>query len=60
MIIVWSDHATKYSLIWIISEEWGISLLHEKEEKINLMIYSKKFTCIIIEDAQFNLSLFSV
>ena len=36
----------------ILSEQRGISLLYEKEEKINIMMYSKKFTHISIVNAQ--------
>ena len=36
----------------ILSEQRGIALLYEKEEKINIMMYSKKFTRISIVDAQ--------
>ena len=60
MIIVWSGHATEYSLIWIISEQWDIILLYEKEEKINIMMFSQKFTRISIVNAQPDLSLLSV
>ena len=54
----WSCNRIFFNLSF--SEQWDIILLYEKEEKINIMVFSQKFTRISIVNAQPDLSLLSV